>query len=125
MASEGIYGAEEPSSERWSFHSAQAPFIQELDRIIGDCSMSLDEVIKHLDSFLLREARRAGVVREAKSYKPHNPNQVCKSLAPWFTESCKLARKSFLLAKRSDGSSAESTRSAFKSYRRLCSQAKA
>ena len=90
-----------------------------------DNSKPLDTIVSHLDSFLLKEAQTAGVVKLVKPYQPHNPNQLCKQLAPWFTEDCRLARKAFREARSVSGLFAESTKAAFKQFRRVCSRAKA
>jgi hypothetical protein len=41
----------------------------------------------------LQEAVIAGVVKEIKTTIPKNPNKWGKTLAPWFTEECRTAKR--------------------------------
>ena len=45
----------------------------------------------------------AGVVREIKLSHPRNPNKWGKTLAPWFDEKCRTAKKTLEQARREYG----------------------
>jgi hypothetical protein len=46
-----------------------------------------------VENFLLEEAVQAGVVRKIKISSPKNPNKWGKTLAPWFTDACRDAKR--------------------------------
>jgi hypothetical protein len=46
-----------------------------------------------VEAFILKEAQIAGVVRKIEFFIPRNPNKWGKTLAPWFNEECRVARK--------------------------------
>ena len=100
--------------ERWAFHTTQEPFLTGLQAIISTSNMSIDAMVEQVEGFLMVEAQKAGVVRLQRPFKPHNPNQVTKSLAPWFTPACKSARDVYRKSLRSYGKSSEWTRAAFR-----------
>jgi hypothetical protein len=46
-----------------------------------------------VEKFIISEAMAAGVVKEIQWSQPHNPNKWGKTLAPWFDEKCRDAKK--------------------------------
>ena len=56
-----------------------------------------------VESFILSEAVNAGVVREISLTLPRNPNKWGKTLAPWFTEQCREAKREMARARRTYG----------------------
>jgi hypothetical protein len=51
----------------------------------------------------LQEAVGAGVVKEIKVTTPRNPNKWGKTLAPWFNEQCREAKRAMGSARRIHG----------------------
>ena len=49
---------------------------------------------------MIKEAMEAGVIKEIKISQPKNPNKWGKTLAPWFDEKCREAKKMLANAKR-------------------------
>ena len=48
----------------------------------------------------MQEAVLAGVVKEIKISTPRNPNKWGKTLAPWFTEDCRAAKREMQQARK-------------------------
>ena len=65
--------------------------------------MSNDKRATAVENFLLQEAVSAGVVKEIIIKKPKNPNKWGKTLAPWFNETCRAAKREMALARREYG----------------------
>jgi hypothetical protein len=62
--------------------------------------MSNEERAAAVENFILQEAINAGVVKEIVIRSPKNPNKWGKTLAPWFTEECREAKRNMARAKR-------------------------
>jgi hypothetical protein len=67
---------------------------------VADTSISNDDRAAAVESFILQEAIKAGVVKEIIITSPKNPNKWGKTLAPWFTEECREAKRNMARAKR-------------------------
>ena len=85
--------------------------------IVNNIGTDLDAGVRNVEQFLLRESIAAGVVRATAPHKCSNPNQVAKHMAPWFNESCHMARREFKQLLRSDGRGATTTKAAFTKYK--------
>ena len=85
-----------------------------------DKSSSNEERAAAVESFLLKEAVRAGVVKEIKITSPKNPNKWGKTLAPWFTEKCREAKRDMARARRSHGRDDICSIIATKKYLKVC-----
>ena len=48
-----------------------------------------------VERFLCTEAARVGVVRTVLRKVPANPNKRDKTLAPWFDEECRAAKRAY------------------------------
>jgi hypothetical protein len=46
-----------------------------------------------VEQFILQEAVLAGVVRKITLSAPRNPNKWGKTLAPWFSDKCREAKR--------------------------------
>jgi hypothetical protein len=64
------------------------------------------------------------VVREIKITKPKNPNKWGKTLAPWFTEKCRGAKRAMASARRSYGRNNENSIAATRAYMKICLEAR-
>jgi hypothetical protein len=67
---------------------------------VADTSISNDDRAAAVENFILQEAVNAGVVKEIVITSPKNPNKWGKTLAPWFTEECREAKRNMARAKR-------------------------
>ena len=65
-----------------------------------DTSISNEQRASGVESFLLQEAINAEVVKEITITAPTNPNKWGKTLAPWFTEDCREAKRNMAKARR-------------------------
>ena len=73
---------------------------------------------------MLQEAVGAGVVREIKISSPRNPNKWGKTLAPWFTETCREAKREMAKSRRLYGRNDKSSIAATKAYLKVCLKAR-
>jgi hypothetical protein len=71
---------------------------------------------------LIEEAVLAGVVKKVELKAPKNPNKWGKTLAPWFTEECREAKKAVYEAKKVHGRGSDEAVAAAKAYRQACVQ---
>jgi hypothetical protein len=46
-----------------------------------------------VEDYILKQAIEAGVVKKIHIKQPKNPNKWGKTLAPWFNEACREAKK--------------------------------
>jgi hypothetical protein len=67
---------------------------------VDDVSVSNDIRAARVEAFLLQEAVLAGVVCKIEVIQPRNPNKWTKTLAPWFTDECRTAKKHLHAMKR-------------------------
>ena len=86
--------------------------------------MSNEERAAKVEQFLLDKACEVGVVRKVELSNPTNPNKWGKTLAPWFTEECREARKARTRAIRGHGRDSEQAKQAAREFRRLCATGK-
>jgi hypothetical protein len=68
----------------------------------------------------LQEAVGAGVVKEIKVTTPRNPNKWGKTLAPWFNEQCREAKRAMGSARRIHGKNDKVSITATKHYLKVC-----
>jgi hypothetical protein len=78
-----------------------------------------------IETFLLAEAQRAGVVTATSQRTHKNPNKWAKQLAPWFNENCRNARAAFRAASRIHGKHHASTTTALQKYLKSCRNSRA
>lgn len=82
--------------------------------------MSNEERAAAVERFLLKEAVSAGVVREIKITSPKNPNKWGKTLAPWFTDKCREAKREMAKTRKSHGRNDICCSIATKAYLKVC-----
>ena len=63
----------------WAAHTSGATFVTTISGALSVAAS--DTVTAELDALLLVACKDLGMARESR---PHNPNQDCKFLAPWF-----------------------------------------
>ena len=66
----------------------------------------------------------AGVVKEINITTPRNPNKWGKTLAPWFTEKCREAKREMGTARQVHGKNDQVSIKATKNYLKVCLQAR-
>ncbi len=72
----------------------------------------------------MQEAVGAGVVRKITITTPKNPNKWGKTLAPWFNEKCREAKRDMGRARRLHGRNDSGSITATKHYLKVCLQAR-
>ncbi len=77
-----------------------------------------------VEHFIIEEAVKAGVVREITITTPKNPNKWGKTLAPWFNEQCREAKRIMASTKRVYGRNDDQSVAATKAYMKICLQAR-
>ena len=73
-----------------------------------------------VEKYILEQAVTAGVVKHIVIKKPKNPNKWGKTLAPWFTEECREAKKALAEAKRTYGKGDTHIIQATRKYHKVC-----
>ena len=73
-----------------------------------------------IESFLIAEAIKAGVLSTHHISNSRNPNKWDKHLAPWFSEECKIAKAECKEAKIKFGNKSPPAIAAYKEYRKCC-----
>ena len=92
--------------------------------MVENTTISNDERAAAVESFLLQEAVSAGVVKEIKITVPRNPNKWGKTLAPWYNEMCRAAKRDMAMARREHGKGDEHSLFATRAYFKTCSKAR-
>ena len=88
--------------------------------MVNDVSISNDERAERVEAFILNEAVILGVVRKIEMKAPKNPNKWGKTLAPWFTEECRVARHTVVKLRREHLKTHEEVVAANKKFRLAC-----
>jgi hypothetical protein len=65
------------------------------------------------------------VVREIIIKRPRNPNKWGKTLAPWFNEECRKAKKTLAETRRNYNKGDECITQAIKQYYKVCAKGRA
>jgi hypothetical protein len=77
--------------------------VEGLKKLVADESKNNEDRAAAVEEFILDAATTAGVVRKITLTRPKNPNKWGKTLAPWFNEECREAKKGLAEAKRNYG----------------------
>jgi hypothetical protein len=77
-----------------------------------------------VETFLLEEAVEAGVVKRIQITTPRNPNKWGKTLAPWFDDNCREAKREMARTRRLHGKGDARSIIATKLYLKVCSVAR-
>ncbi len=108
----------------WNRYSDSPGFASEFEAVIDAHAHDLDALASAVESFLLREAKLAGVVTEQRRFVAANPNKQLKQLAPWFTEECRAAKHAYKAAAKQFGRRSEEATAASKHFSKCCTAAK-
>lgn len=96
----------------------------DLSTLVHQEAESAEAFAAGVEHWLLTQAIACGAVREVV-VKPHsNPNKLHKTMAPWFNEECRTAKKAYLACVRARGKAHCETSEAFRAYRATCHQAR-
>jgi hypothetical protein len=71
--------------------------------LVGDTKLNNEERATAVEKFLLEQAVTPGVVKEVTLTTPRNPNKWGKTLAPWFDETCREAKREMARMRRTYG----------------------
>jgi hypothetical protein len=95
-------------------------FISGLQEIIRNTNNSNDLRAAAVEEYILQQAVKAQVVKEIKITIPKNPNKWGKTLAPWFNEECREAKKLLSEARKLYGKGDERVIQAIKKFHKVC-----
>lgn len=87
----------------WEAYTDTTDFADAFTAVLDAHSHDVDALAHAVEQFLLGAAVDRGVVVKHELKRAANPNKMLKSLAPWFTEDCRLAKKAYKLAARQFG----------------------
>ena len=110
------------SAKTWTAHTQETAFIDQLQNIIEDENRSNDDRAQAVETFILNEAVAAGVVKRNTWSHPRNPNKWGKTLAPWFDEKCRDAKKQLTHARRVYAKGDDRILHAMKNFHKICLQ---
>jgi hypothetical protein len=71
--------------------------------VVENTNDSNEERAAAVENFLLQEAVAAGVVKKIQITAPRNPNKWGKTLAPWFNDACRNAKRAMAMTIREYG----------------------
>ncbi len=110
--------------QRWKEHTDSVEFKEKMLQIAENTALSNTERSAAMETFLLEEGERVGVVSEKIARVPQNPNRLGKYLAPWFGDACREAKKKFRNTCREHGRSSLEARAAYRLYIKTCKNAR-
>ena len=73
-----------------------------------------------MEIFIINEAMAAGVVKEIQWSHPHNPNKWGKTLAPWFDEKCRDAKRQLAQSRRAYPKGDDRILQATRNFHKVC-----
>lgn len=88
------------SAHSWLEFTQKPEFIDGLSAIVEDMTKTNDDRAATVEDYILQQAVTAGVVKKIEIKRPKNPNKWGKTLAPWFIEECREAKKALATAKK-------------------------
>jgi uncharacterized membrane protein len=112
------------SAHTWTEYTSKDEFKAKFKTLVENTTLSNDERAAQVEEFLLQEAISAGVVKEIKITVPKNPNKWGKTLAPWYTDTCRAAKRDMAWARREHGKGDERCKMATRAYFKTCSEAR-
>ncbi len=101
------------SANKWKVHTSTEQFATRFQQITEEFRNDNERKTERVEEFLLEEAIEAGVVKATETRTAKNPNRWAKHLAPWYTETCRQAKREYRSAKRTYGKKHEKTKSAY------------
>lgn len=83
------------SWQKWRAHTDSQDFAGKFQAIIDTWHSDVDTLSAKVENFLLCEALDCNVVKKVELKAVANPNRLYKTLAPWFDESCREAKRAY------------------------------
>jgi hypothetical protein len=108
------------SAKSWLEFTQRPEFVDRLKALVNAANSKNDDRAAAVEEFILQQATTAGVVKKIITTHPKNPNKWGKTLAPWFTEECREAKKGLAEARRTYGKGHARIVSALKTYHKMC-----
>ena len=91
------------SANAWLEFTQRPAFVEGLQNLVNDAGKNNEDRAAAVEEFVLQQAVTAGVVKKIATTRPKNPNKWGKTLAPWFNEECREAKKGLAEARRMYG----------------------
>ena len=88
--------------------------------MVHDDSKTNEDRAAAVEEYILQQATTAGVVKKIVLTCPKNPNKWNKTMAPWFNEECREAKKGLAEAKRLYGKGDAHIVDALRKYQQVC-----
>ena len=88
------------AASKWKHYTESEAFQAKFSELVDDVSITNDIRAARVEAFLLDEALAAGVVKKVEMKEPKNPNKWGKTLAPWFTDECREAKRNLAKVRR-------------------------
>jgi hypothetical protein len=88
----------------WAEYTSTEAFTAAFSAIIEEPGISNDDRDTKVESFLIEEATKAGVLNVTAPRRPFtNPNKWDKHMAPWFTVKCQESKRAYRNTKKKYG----------------------
>ena len=108
------------SANAWLEFSQKPEFTEGLKAMVNDMESSNEERAAAVENYILQQGIAAGVVKEITITQPRNPNKWGKTLALWFTEDCRDAKKAVADDKRNYGKGDVRIVQAMRNFHKVC-----
>jgi hypothetical protein len=113
------------SAMKWKAHTSTQEFADAFRATTAEFANNNDKRAAAIETFMLEEATKAGVIKVTPPRSQKNPNKWAKHLAPWFNENCRNAREAYRATYRAQGKKHASATSALQSYIQCCRESRA
>jgi hypothetical protein len=107
----------------WCKRTDTPEFADAFAAVVDSHQHDVDALATAVESFLLTEAIAWGVVTKQEIKAAANPNKLRKSLAPWFSEACREAKKAYKLAAKRFGRTSIEAKNLAKAFVNCCQSA--
>jgi hypothetical protein len=91
------------SADTWRMHTEKPEFQDKFQAVVKNKDYTNDQRAATVEKLILDEAVTAGVVKQICITQPRNPNKWGKTLAPWFNDECREAKRELGRMKREYG----------------------
>ena len=108
----------------WQQYTDSQEFQDAFRELVYDQSLDNTARSQAVERFLLEAAVRAQVVDRIEIRQARNPNKWDKRLAPWFTDDCREARRTYIRIRRSTGRDSSEARDAARTFSAACNAAR-
>jgi hypothetical protein len=81
------------SAHKWQEFTGKPEFMEKFTAAVRDKQKSNEDRAAAVEKLVLEQAIEAGVVKKIQITQPRNPNKWGKTLAPWFNDTCREAKR--------------------------------